>query len=424
MAGRQQYFPRNDDQKLITVLSIDGGGVRGVIPATILAFLESELQNLDGRNARIADYFDLIAGTSTGSIVTAMLTTPADGTRPRFAAKDITSFYFNECPKIFCEQSTDVKQAKKGFKMSNLLNNFIQTAGEAAIKYFGKTLLFPKYDGQLLRDKIKEILGKIRLDQTLTNVLITSFDIKCLNPILFSSYQAKLDAKKDVAKVPLLSDTVISSAAAPYVLPPYYFTTTSNNKQYNLVDGGVAANNPTLLAIREATRISGKQNSASPLDCSRYLVLSLGTGSMKKRGGYEVGNGNLWGLLDWFNSDKGTPRLLDVFFNAMDAMVDIYLSFFFQGSDHQENYLRIQNLDQEDNLKPEEAAMDNSKLENLKNLEKIGRDLLEKPLSFTNLENGFQEPIKVGKTNKVALKEFAKKLSDQKRRFASNSRRY
>ncbi|KAE8715499.1 hypothetical protein F3Y22_tig00110163pilonHSYRG00051 [Hibiscus syriacus] len=53
---------------LITVLSIDGGGIRGIIPGTILAFLEAELQKLDGEEARLADYFDVITRTSTGGL--------------------------------------------------------------------------------------------------------------------------------------------------------------------------------------------------------------------------------------------------------------------------------------------------------------------------------------------------------------------
>jgi patatin-like phospholipase/acyl hydrolase len=85
----------------VTVLSIDGGGVRGIIPGTILAFLEEKLQELDGPDARISDYFDVIAGTSTGGLVTAMLAAPdADG-RPLFAAKDINDFYLKHCPSIF-----------------------------------------------------------------------------------------------------------------------------------------------------------------------------------------------------------------------------------------------------------------------------------------------------------------------------------
>ncbi|KAK8532094.1 hypothetical protein V6N13_131436 [Hibiscus sabdariffa] len=69
------------DGKLVTILSIDGGGVRGIFPGTSLAFLESQLQELNGENARIADYFDFIAGTSTEGLVTAMLTAPDQNNR-------------------------------------------------------------------------------------------------------------------------------------------------------------------------------------------------------------------------------------------------------------------------------------------------------------------------------------------------------
>uniref|UniRef100_A0A6N2M4H7 Patatin n=1 Tax=Salix viminalis TaxID=40686 RepID=A0A6N2M4H7_SALVM len=88
-------------RKVATVLSIDGGGIRGIIPGSLLAFLESKLQELDGAQARIADYFDIIAGTSTGGLVATMLAAPNKENRPLYAAKDINDFYFEHCPKIF-----------------------------------------------------------------------------------------------------------------------------------------------------------------------------------------------------------------------------------------------------------------------------------------------------------------------------------
>jgi patatin-like phospholipase/acyl hydrolase len=69
-------------KKKVTVLTIDGGGIRGLIPGTILAFLEDQLRKLDGEDVRLSDYFDYIAGTSTGGLITAMLATPGKNSRP------------------------------------------------------------------------------------------------------------------------------------------------------------------------------------------------------------------------------------------------------------------------------------------------------------------------------------------------------
>ncbi|KAG8384420.1 hypothetical protein BUALT_Bualt04G0116100 [Buddleja alternifolia] len=78
--------------RMVSILSIDGGGSKGIIPGRILDNLEYKLQDLDGPNARIADYFDVIAGTSTGGLITAMLAAPGKDNRPLFPAKNITSF--------------------------------------------------------------------------------------------------------------------------------------------------------------------------------------------------------------------------------------------------------------------------------------------------------------------------------------------
>jgi patatin-like phospholipase/acyl hydrolase len=66
-----------------------------------LLHMHGYLQKLDGEEARIADYFDVIAGTSTGGLITTMLTAPNENSRPIYAAKDIKTFYFENGPKIF-----------------------------------------------------------------------------------------------------------------------------------------------------------------------------------------------------------------------------------------------------------------------------------------------------------------------------------
>ncbi|KAL9392111.1 hypothetical protein Peur_016031 [Populus x canadensis] len=136
----------------ITILSIDGGGIRGIIPGTILSFLESELQKLDGADARLADYFDVISGTSTGGLMTAMLAAPNKQNRPLFAAKDINDFYLENSPKIFPQDGSPFASAE------NLI----------------KTLKGPQYDGKFLHSIVKEKLGDTRLHQTLTNITLVA----------------------------------------------------------------------------------------------------------------------------------------------------------------------------------------------------------------------------------------------------------
>ncbi|CAK9151528.1 unnamed protein product [Ilex paraguariensis] len=267
---------------LITILSIDGGGIRGIIPGTILAYLESQLQELDGEDARLADYFDVIAGTSTGGLVTAMLTAPDENNRPIFAAKDIKPFYVENCPKFF---------HRKGESCNGSLNCCHGRGMFASHRNRLNLLAGPKYDGKYLHQVVREKLGETRLHQTLTNVVIPTFDIKTLQPTVFSTYEAKqypfLNAR--------LSDICISTSAAPTYLPAYHFNNNDNEGnvwEFNLIDGGVAANNPALVAISQITKEVFSGNSdffpIKPIDYGRFLVISIGTGSAKAEQKYTV----------------------------------------------------------------------------------------------------------------------------------------
>ncbi|XP_061947750.1 patatin-like protein 2 [Populus nigra] len=373
----------------ITVLSIDGGGIRGIIPGTILAFLESELQKLDGADARLADYFDVISGTSTGGLVTAMLAAPNKQNRPLFAAKDINDFYLENCPKIFPQDSSKFASA------ANLV----------------KTLRGPKYDGKFLHSIVKEKLGDTWLHQTLTNIVIPTFDIKRLQPTIFSSCNVKNNPSTDA----LLSDICIGTSAAPTYLPAHYFETKDPSgkvRDFNLIDGGVAANNPTLVAISEVSKAINREGPDSyrmnPMEYGRFLVLSLGTGTAKSEEKYDAEEAAKWGLLGWLTSDHSTP-LVDVFTQASADMVDFHISTVFQALNSEENYLRIQ----DDTLTGTLSSVDVATKKNLENLVKVGEELLKKPVSRVNLATGVFEPINK-MTNEEALRKLAKLLSREK----------
>ncbi|KAG5535678.1 hypothetical protein RHGRI_023443 [Rhododendron griersonianum] len=386
--------------KMATVLSIDGGGVRGIIPGTLLGFLESKLQELDGANARLADYFDVIAGTSTGGLVTTMITAPNKDNRPMYAAKDINNFYLENCPKIFPQSSR---------------NDYITKVKSL----FGK-VTGPKYDGKYLKSMTKELLGNITINQTLTDVIIPAFDIKRLQPVIFSTD----DGKENVSKNALLSDICLGTSAAPTFLPAHYFETKDGDgktRSFDLIDGGVAANNPTLMAITHISKqiLMGKFKvvDMKPMESSKMLVLSLGTGTPKLAEKYSAVEASKWGLLSWVYENGATP-IVDVYNDASSDMVDIHISTLFQSFDSKENYLRIQ----DDTLTGDASSADIATTENLQKLVQIGNELLKKPVSRVNLETGRFDEVQGEGTNEAALIRFAELLSKENKLRPAESR--
>ncbi|XP_052200766.1 patatin-like protein 2 [Diospyros lotus] len=376
--GSPEKLPSS--RKLSTILSIDGGGIRGIIPAIILGILESELQRIDNNEgARIADYFDVIAGTSTGGLITAMLTAPDKVTnRPLFAAKDIEQFYREDCPKIFCQ--------KRGCGLITLI----------------KALLGPKYDGKYLHDLVTDRLGNTKLTETLTNVVIPTFDIKKLQPTIFSTFEAKRNRSHAE-----LRDICIATSAAPTFLPAHHFKTMvkSEETEFHLIDGGVAANNPVLIAIDQ---INAERGEASGTE---FLVLSLGTGSKRNKNKYNAKKAAKWGLLGWLAGKHSVP-LLDIFIEASSDIVDFHVSKQFslrQCKD--DSYLRIQ----DDTLHGIQASVDRATKKNMKDLENVAYRLLCSQVSGVNLDTGTLKPLGTER-NICALSRFAKLLSDEKKR--------
>ncbi|KAJ9562251.1 hypothetical protein OSB04_007411 [Centaurea solstitialis] len=380
--GNQPLITR----KLITVLSIDGGGIRGIIPGVILEYLESQLQELDGEDARVADYFDVIAGTSTGGLVTAMLTAPDQNNRPLYAAKDIVPFYLENSPKIF-------KQIKGPF---------------AGIIKLLKALVGPKYNGKYLKDLVTSLLGTTKLNQTLTNVVIPTFDIKTMQPLIFSSFQVPREPTMDVQ----LSDICLGTSAAPTYLPAHYFQ--NDDREFNLIDGGMAANNPSLVAIGEVTRQVLKQDPKispmTPLNYEQFLVISLGTGTEKQQPRYDAKMAAKWGVLSWLVA-KGAVPLVEVFTQASADLVVFHDNVVFEALNSVDNYLRIQ----DDTLNGVLASSDVATNKNLNDLVEVGNRLLDAPVSRVNVDTGVAEPAPNGGTNREILKSFAKQLSDERK---------
>jgi patatin-like phospholipase/acyl hydrolase len=293
------------------ILSLDGGGLRGIISAEVLKYVEQKLQDFTGNSdARIADYFDLIAGTSAGGILTALYLCPdpENPLRPRCSAQEVYHFFRYESSKIF----------------DPAFANSLQPLGEL----FNEKYSYQKFD-QIMGDFFKDI----KLSELLKPCLITSYEIEKRKSHFFTQHDAKLNPKDDY----WIRDVLRATSAAPTFFEVARIKSL-NQEVYTCIDGGVFANNPTLCAYAEARH---KFNQEFNLD-NRYetgptakemVFLSLGTGVVKKKYPYEEAKD--WGKLKWLDP------LFDIIMTGVAETVDYQMQQIFDTTGKPEHYLRI-----------------------------------------------------------------------------------
>lgn len=263
------------------ILSLDGGGIRGILSATILQQVETTLQEKKGQ--KLHEYFDLIAGTSTGSILAA-------GIACHLNAEQIINIYLEEGKNIFLES---VRQQRKWRKVSQAMGNHLLYPHEQGEQGLAKVLQKKLIHSQLHKSpKISEI--------NKPNILIPAYDVYSRNTTWFvNNYSSVEQAWYDPIE---LWKICTASASAPTFFSPYELP---YNAEQSLphIDGGVSANNPALLAIAHALLIE-KQNG---LKLSDIAVLSIGTGNTTRP--YKYDQIKEWGQLGW------ASHLADIFMN-------------------------------------------------------------------------------------------------------------
>ncbi|MFT5730212.1 MAG: patatin-like phospholipase/acyl hydrolase [Desulforhopalus sp.] len=239
--------------KPFRILSIDGGGIRGVYPAHILHCIEERL------GINLYDSFDMIAGTSTGAIIAA-------GIAARVDAADIVDMYREHGAEIF---------HKKTFLWPKWVwKNKIQPMVDS--------LYCSEYLGSILTD----VFAEKRLGEIQKPLLLPSTDIGngCVH-VLKSGYSSEFTRDSDV----LLKDAILASCSAPTYFDPHRID------HYLLADGGLWANNPALAAVTDAKKRLG-------VKLSNIQVLTIGTGHSKTMYGTE--NSRKWGLINgWRNKE-------------------------------------------------------------------------------------------------------------------------
>jgi patatin-like phospholipase/acyl hydrolase len=250
----------------VKVLSIDGGGIRGLIPALVLA----EIEQRTGR--RIAEMVDLVAGTSTGGILACGLTRPGPEGRPLYSAAELAGIYVEEGPRIFHRSLV-----KRIFSVEGWLDE--------------------RYEDDGLDAALARYLGGATLSEALVDLLITAYEISDRFAFFFRSARARDDPTYDFPLV----EVARATGAAPSYFEPAEATDVVGARTYPLIDGGVFAVNPSMCAYADVTA-AGR---AGELE----LMLSLGTGEYTRA--YTFEQTRWWGQLEW------ARPVLDIVFDGV-----------------------------------------------------------------------------------------------------------
>lgn len=225
------------------VLSLCGGGIRGILSLEILKAIEKK----EGKKA--CEIFDLIIGTSTGSIIAAGL---SSGISAELISRDFLLLY------------------EKVFKRS-LIQKLINPFG----------LMNPKYDSNTIIEQIQSRYD-VQLDSLKTLYMSTAYSVKDCHVKIFKSW------REEDQKEYKLYDTVLASIAAPTYFAEYK----------GFIDGGVYSNNPSLIAVLESLKLWKGEF----ID-----VTSIGTGYISNS--LETSK---WGALEWIVK-KGKNPIVDIF---------------------------------------------------------------------------------------------------------------
>jgi uncharacterized protein len=211
------------------ILSIDGGGLKGALPAAFLA----EVEEATGKP--IVDHFDLIAGTSTGGII-------AIGLALGISAKTILGFYLNDGPAVFRQDNRRLWWFERLYRKTRQVRR-------------------SKYSPDRLKAALTRVFQDARVGDAKTRLLIPAYDsTRRAVHVIKTAHHPRFERDWQLSAV----DAALATAAAPTYLPQH-----TMQNDIGLIDGGVWANNPSGLAAVEAAAVL-------KWDMSTTKILSLG----------------------------------------------------------------------------------------------------------------------------------------------------
>lgn len=309
------------------ILSLDGGGIRGIITANLLSYIEENLMSYN-KNSRLSDYFDLIAGTGSGGLIAALLTTPANNGRPRYTAKDVLDFFIFEGEKIF-----DVSIWKKISSIGGLTDE--------------------KYSSTYLERVLDKYFETTNLSDSTTALMITSYDIRNRSTRFFATTDTKMAGRNFKLK-----DICHASMATPSYFEPARIKA-ANDTPYSFIDGSIFANNPGMTAYAEARTLdfasfTGLESKPVNPGANDMFFVSVGAGISKKPYFYEEVKD--WGNLNWLKP------IIDIMMSANVETTDFELKQLFRTCTEPETYIRLSPILQTMNPCIDDASEKNIKM--------------------------------------------------------------
>ena len=312
------------------ILSIDGGGIKGIVPGQVMVALEGKIQQLTGNtDARIADYFDFIAGNSTGGILTCIYLCPATGdpTGVRFSAQEAVDLYVANGEAIFSASWWQRVRSKEGI------------ADE-------------KYDAYELEQVLKTYFGNLKLSELLKPCFVAAYDISDRVEFFFTQHEAH---RRGDSYDFLVRDVCRATSAAPTYFETA-LTKALDGTAYPLIDGGVFINNPALGAYSEVRNADGNPTTED------MFIVSLGTGNINRS--YPYNEAKDWGAVGWIKP------VIDIMMSGAAATTNYHLTKIFSASGVSNQYVRIQ-PEKLGNVSPD---IDNATPENIRALVALGTE--------------------------------------------------
>ncbi|KAJ4967938.1 hypothetical protein NE237_014639 [Protea cynaroides] len=302
----EQKWLSHCEHKKTRILSIDGGGTKGIVAGAALIHLEDQIQAKTGDSqSRIADFFDLLAGTGIGAIFAAMLTIDDGNGRPRFTARDAVKFVQEKHPEMF------------------------------KVKHEGFFRRRRRFSGKSIDKVLKSILSRedgtmLTLKDTCKPLLVPCYDLKSSAPFVFSRADASESPSFDFE----LWKVCRATSATPSLFKPFHLTSIDGKTSCLSIDGGLVMNNPTAAAVTHA--LHNKRDFPSVNGVQDLLVLSLGNGPLSSPSSSSSYSRRKLQR----NGECSTPLVVDIVLDGVSETVDQMLGNAFCWN--RTDYVRIQ----------------------------------------------------------------------------------